>query len=72
MNIEFDNLSFEQTLVSELTPDFEMRRRSKRRGMKQTRLARVSRKSPKGKIVYGKSGKRLKGVYVKKTTGRRF
>jgi len=68
MNIELDNTAFEQTLVSELTPDFEMRRK---RGMKQTRLARVSRKSPKGKIVYGKSGKRLKGVYVRKTTGRR-
>ena len=69
MNIELDNTAFEQTLVSELEPDFEMRRK---RGMKQTRLARVSRKSPKGKIVYGKSGKRLKGVCVKKSTGRRI
>ena len=68
MNI-LDNEAFSQVLSSELDLDFEARRR---KGYKQTTLKRVSRKSPKGKIVYGKSGKRLKGVYVKKTTGRRF
>ena len=68
MNI-LDNEAFSQVLSSELDLDFEARRR---KGYKQTTLKRVSRKSPKGKIVYGKSGKRLKGVYDKKTTGRRF
>jgi len=65
-----DNAAFEQSLVTELEPSFEMRR-GRKRGMKQTTLRRVSRKSPKGKIVYGKSGKRLKGMYVPKTRGRR-
>jgi hypothetical protein len=68
MNI-LDNEAFSQVLSTELDVDFEARRK---KGYRQTTLKRVSRKSPKGKIVYGKSGKRLKGVYVKKTTGRRF
>ena len=57
MNIEFDNLSFEQTLVSEL--DFEARKKTKSRRM-------TCRKTGKGKKVYGKSGKALKGLYLRK------
>ena len=62
-----DNAAFEQSLVTELEPSFEMRRK---RGMKQTMLRRVGRKAPKGKKVYGKSGKQLKGMYVRKTGSR--
>ena len=64
-----DNAAFEQSLVTELEPSFEMRR-GRKRGMKQTMLRRVSRRSPKGKKVYGKSGKALKGMYVRKTGSR--
>ena len=67
MNI-LDNEAFSQVLSSELDLDFEARRK---RGYKQTTLRRVSRKSPKGKKVYGKSGKPLKGMYVRKPTRRR-
>ena len=68
MNI-LDNEAFSQVLSSELDLDFEARRK---RGYKQTTLRRVSRKSPKGKKVYGKSEKALKGMYVKKPTRRRL
>ena len=54
----------------EPSPDFEMRRKA-RKGMRQTVLRRVKAKTLKGKIVYGKSGKRLKGTYVKKPVNRR-
>ena len=54
----------------EPSPDFEMRRK-KGRGMRQTMLRRVKSRQLKGKIVYGKSGKRLKGTYVKKPVNRR-
>ena len=71
MNI-LDNAAFEQSLMTELepSPDFEMRRK-KGRGMRQTVLRRVKSRQLKGKIVYGKSGKRLKGTYVKKPVNRR-
>ena len=71
MNI-LDNAAFEQSLMTELepSPDFEMRRKA-RKGMRQTVLRRVKAKTLKGKIVYGKSGKRLKGTYVKKPVNRR-
>ena len=71
MNI-LDNTAFEQSLMTELepSPDFEMRRKA-RKGMRQTVLRRVKAKPLKGKIVYGKSGKRLKGTYVKKPVNRR-
>ena len=71
MNI-LDNTAFEQSLMTELepSPDFEMRRKA-RKGMRQTVLRRVKTKAQKGKIVYGKSGKRLKGTYVKKPVNRR-
>jgi hypothetical protein len=72
MNIEFDNLSFEQTLVSELEPDFEMRRKSKRRGMKQVRVSLRSRKLPKGRSVYGKSGRKLTGSWIRRPKGGRI
>ena len=56
MNI-LDNTAFEQALVSELS--FEARRRSKSRRMSCRRLG-------KGKKVYSKTGKALKGMYVRK------
>tara|TARA_R110000751_G_scaffold97753_2_gene190286 strand:+ start:778 stop:948 length:171 start_codon:yes stop_codon:yes gene_type:complete len=56
MNI-LDNEAFSQVLVSEL--DFEARRKTKSRRM-------TCRKSGKGKKVYGKSGKALKGLYLRK------
>ena len=64
-----NNTAFEQSLVTELEPSFEMKR-GRKRGMKQTMLRRVSRRGPKGKKVYGKSGKALKGMYVRKTGSR--
>ena len=72
MNI-LDNAAFEQSLMTELepSPDFEMRRKGRKAGMRQTVLRRVKAKTLKGKIVYGKSGKRLKGTYVKKPVNRR-
>lgn len=71
MNI-LNNEAFEQSLVSELEPDFEMRRKSKRRGMKQVRVSLRSRKLPKGRTVYGKSGKKLKGSYIPRPKGGRI
>tara|TARA_R110000824_G_scaffold75242_1_gene190990 strand:+ start:435 stop:656 length:222 start_codon:yes stop_codon:yes gene_type:complete len=72
MNI-LDNTAFEQSLMTELepSPDFEMRRKGRKSGMRQTMLRRVKSRQLKGKIVYGKSGKRLKGTYVKKPVNRR-
>ena len=72
MNI-LDNAAFEQSLMTELepSPDFEMRRKGRKSGMRQTMLRRVKSRQLKGKIVYGKSGKRLKGTYVKKPVNRR-
>ena len=72
MNI-LDNAAFEQSLMTELepSPDFEMRRKGRKSGMRQTVLRRVKSRQLKGKIVYGKSGKRLKGTYVKKPVRRR-
>ena len=72
MNI-LDNAAFEQSLMTELepSPDFEMRRKSRKAGMRQTVLRRVKTKGLKGKKVYGKSGKLLKGTYVKKPVNRR-
>ena len=72
MNI-LDNAAFEQSLMTELepSPDFEMRRKGRKSGMRQTMLRRVKSRQLKGKIVYGKSGKRLKGTYVKKPVTRR-
>tara|TARA_R110002167_G_scaffold270282_1_gene476781 strand:+ start:278 stop:496 length:219 start_codon:yes stop_codon:yes gene_type:complete len=71
MNI-LDNAAFEQSLMTELepSPDFEMRRK-KGRGMRQTMLRRVRSKQLKGKVVYSKLGRRLKGTYVKKPVNRR-
>jgi hypothetical protein len=57
MNI-LDNEAFSQVLSTEL--DFEMRRKvSKSKRM-------TCRKVGKGKKVYGKSGKALKGLYLRK------
>ena len=61
MSLVLENASFSQELTDTFqqpTDDlsFEVKRR----------LRRVARKSPKGKTVYGKSGKRLIGKYVRK------
>ena len=56
-----DNNSFSQELENDFQQDedisFECRRR---------RLTRVSSRRPVGKTLYGKSGKRLIGKYVRK------
>ena len=61
MNIELDNAAFEQTLVSELEPSFEAKRRSSRRST----IRRVSKRKPKGQKVYSKSGKARLGRWVR-------
>ena len=55
--LELDNDSFAQELDSLENNDFEARRKG--------RLVRVPKRKRKGKVVYGKSGKRLKGRYAK-------
>ena len=66
MNI-LDNAAFEQSLMTEL-PSFEVKRkRSKRRGMKQTQLKRVGSRQLQGKKVCScKTGQRLVKTYVRK------
>ena len=78
--LELDNDSFSQELgdtFQQDTSDIEfagtrkgMRRKTARRAYKQTTLRRVSKRQPKGRVVYGKSGRRLTGVYIKKTRRR--
>ena len=59
-NLSLDNDSFSQELdVINTNDSFDQKRRRRT-------IRRVGRKAPKGKIVYGKSGKRLKGMYVRK------
>lgn len=76
MDIVLNNEQFEQQVADEFDPNtdtFEFngtkkgsRRKTARRAyMARRRLSRVG-KSAKGRVVYGKSGKRLKGVYVRK------
>ena len=59
-DLSLNNDSFSQELdVINTNDSFDQKRRRRT-------VRRVSRKAPKGKIVYGKSGKRLKGMYVRK------
>ena len=58
-----DNNSFSQELENDFQQDEDISFEAKRG---RRRLTRVSRVRPKGKTVYGKSGKRLKGKYVRK------
>ncbi len=59
-DLSLDNDSFSQELdVINTDNSFDQKRRRRT-------VRRVSRKAPKGKVVYGKSGKRLKGMYVRK------
>lgn len=59
-DLSLDNDSFSQELdVINTNDSFDQKRRRRT-------VRRVSRKAPKGKVVYGKSGKRLKGMYVRK------
>ena len=63
MSLVLENVSFSQELNDTFQQDdnndlsFEVRRR---------RLTRVSRRRPKGRKVYAKSGRALKGRYVRK------
>jgi len=56
-----DNNSFSQTLENDFQQDEDISFEGRRR-----RLTRVSRRRPKGRVVYAKSGRRLKGRYVRK------
>ena len=59
-DLSLNNDSFSQELdVINTNDSFDQKRRRRT-------VRRVSRKAPKGKVVYGKSGKRLKGMYVRK------
>ena len=54
--LKLDNESFSQELNDLDNDSFEVRRR----------LTRVQKKRPAGRVVYSKTGKRLKGRYVRK------
>ena len=65
MSLVLENASFSQELTDTFqqneSDDLSFAVKTRRR-----RLTRVSKNRPKGKTVYGKSGKRLKGKYVRK------
>lgn len=63
MDIILDNNAFEQDLAEIGQDSFNAKRKTKRRS---SRSRIVKGRSVKGRVVYGKSGKRLKGVYVRK------
>ena len=56
-----DNISFSQTLENDFQQNEDISFEGRRR-----RLTRVSRRRPKGRVVYAKSGRKLKGRYVRK------
>ena len=58
-----DNNSFSQTLENDFQKDEDISFEAKR---SRRRLTRVSKRRPKGRVVYAKSGRRLKGRYVRK------
>ena len=58
-----DNNSFSQTLENDFQQDEDISFEAKRG---RRRLTRVSKNRPKGRVVYAKSGRRLKGRYVRK------
>ena len=61
-DLSLDNDSFSQELdVINTNDSFDQKKRSRK-----STIRRVGRKAPKGKRVYGKSGKMLKGMYVRK------
>ena len=65
MSLVLENVSFSQELNDTFQQDADVDLSfAAKRGRR--RLTRVSRNRPKGKTVYGKSGKRLKGKYVRK------
>lgn len=80
MNFELDNEAFAQSLDSEFGFEARKRRKGRKRKAstrkrattkrssttKRRRVIRsVSRKAPKGRKVYSKTGKALKGRYVR-------
>jgi len=56
-----DNNSFSQTLENDFQQDEDISFEGRRR-----RLTRVSKRRPVGRKVYSKSGRALKGRYVRK------
>lgn len=64
MDIILDNSTFEQELAEVDQDSFNATRKKKATRRRRTTVVRG--RSAKGKVVYGKSGKRLKGVYVRK------
>jgi hypothetical protein len=81
MNFELDNEAFAQSLNSEFGFEARKRRKGTRKRKASTRkrattrrssttkrrrvIRSVSRKAPKGRKVYSKTGKALKGRYVR-------
>ena len=63
MSLVLENVSFSQELndTFQQDADVDLSFAGKRR-----RLTRVSKKRPKGRTVYSKSGRRLVGKYVRK------
>ena len=64
MDIILDNNAFEQEIAEIDKDSFNAKRRKATRKRRRSML--VKGRSAKGKVVYGKSGKRLKGLYVRK------
>ena len=58
-----DNNSFSQDLNDTFQKDEDISFEAKRG---RRRLTRVSKRRPKGRVVYAKSGRKLKGRYVRK------
>ena len=56
-----DNNSFSQTLENDFQQNEDISFEGRRR-----RLTRVSKRRPVGRVVYSKSGRKLKGRYVRK------
>ena len=63
MSLVLENVSFSQELNATFQQDDNDLSFA---ATKRRRLTRVSKRRPVGKTVYGKSGKRLKGKYVRK------
>ena len=66
MSLVLENVSFSQELNDTFQQDADVDLSFAATKTRRRRLTRVSRVRPKGKTVYGKSGKRLIGKYVRK------
>ena len=65
MDIVLDNTAFEQELTDIDQDSFNARRKRKSTTKRRSTVRRVSTKKPKGRVAYSKTGKRLKGRYVR-------